>query len=70
MEDNELKAFTEALKPGKGRLEEWLEVNNEAECRAAIHALVAAERERCARWYAEQGWLLDEEDVPDAMRKI
>lgn len=27
-----------------------------------------AEREACAMWYAEKGWLLDEDDVPDAMR--
>ena len=30
---------------------------------------VAAERERLAKWYATSGWLLDEDDVPDAMRK-
>ena len=29
---------------------------------------VAAEREDCAKWYAEEGWLLDEEDVPAAIR--
>ena len=29
---------------------------------------VAAEREECAKWYAEKGWLLDEEDVPAAIR--
>ena len=29
---------------------------------------VAAERKECAKWYAEEGWLLDEEDVPAAIR--
>ena len=29
---------------------------------------VAKEREECAKWYAERGWLLDEEDVPAAIR--
>ena len=29
---------------------------------------VAAERKECAKWYAEKGWLLDEEDVPAAIR--
>lgn len=28
-----------------------------------------AEREACATWYDEKGWLLDEDDVADAMRK-
>lgn len=32
-------------------------------------AVEVAERERLAQWYAEKGWLLDEDDVPDAMRK-
>ncbi len=27
-----------------------------------------AEREDIATWYAKEGWLLDEEDVPDAIR--
>ena len=32
-------------------------------------ALVAArEREKCAVWHSKEGWLLDEDDVPDAMR--
>jgi len=35
----------------------------------AFAALVAAkEREDCAKWYAEKGWLLDKEDVPAAIR--
>lgn len=29
---------------------------------------VAKERDECAKWYAERGWLLDEEDVPAAIR--
>ena len=40
-----------------------------AQMRLYALAAVAAERERCAQWYAEKGWLLDEDDVPDAMRK-
>ena len=36
---------------------------------AALDAAVAAERERLAKWYAETGWLLDEDDVADAMRR-
>ena len=28
---------------------------------------VAREREDCAKWYAEEGWLLDEQDVPAAI---
>ena len=32
-------------------------------------ALAAArEREACAVWHSKEGWLLDEDDVPDAMR--
>ena len=30
---------------------------------------IAAEREACAKWYSDKGWLLDEDDVADAMRK-
>jgi len=33
-----------------------------------LRRAVAAEREECAKWYAEKGWLLDEEDVPAAIR--
>lgn len=33
-----------------------------------IAAAVAAEREACAKWYAEEGYLLDEDDVPSAIR--
>jgi hypothetical protein len=29
---------------------------------------VKAEREACAKWYEEKGWLLDENDVADAIR--
>jgi hypothetical protein len=32
-------------------------------------AIQAAERERLALWYAEKGFMLDEDDVPGAMRK-
>jgi len=35
----------------------------------AFEALVRAdEREAIANWYRENGWLLDEDDVPDAIR--
>ena len=30
--------------------------------------VAAAEREACAKWYKEEGWLLDEEDAPDSIR--
>lgn len=29
---------------------------------------VIAEREACAKWYEDKGWLLDENDVADAIR--
>jgi hypothetical protein len=33
-------------------------------------AAEAAALERAAQWYVETGWLLDEDDVPDAIRKL
>ena len=41
------------------RAELWLKRINEA---------VAEEREACAKWYENAGWLLDESDVADAIR--
>ena len=46
---------------------EWSEAV-EAECKALIEAAVLAEREACAKWYEDKGWLLDESDVADAIR--
>ena len=40
----------------------------EAEYKAQIEAAVLAEREACAKWYEDKGWLLDESDVADAIR--
>ena len=34
-----------------------------------VREFIYAEREACAKWYKEKGWLLDEEDVADAMLK-
>lgn len=28
------------------------------------------ERQRIARWHDEEGWLLDEDDIPDAIRNL
>ena len=39
-----------------------------AEYKAQIEAAVLAEREACAKWYEDKGWLLDENDVADAIR--
>ena len=39
-------AFAEAVGGARGQLDAWLECNNEAEVRAHIDALIAAERER------------------------
>ena len=36
----------------------------------ALKARLAEERERIASWYKDKGWLLDEEDVPDAIRSM
>jgi hypothetical protein len=44
---------------GFKRAELWLKRINEA---------VLAEREACAKWYENAGWLLDESDVADAIR--
>ena len=49
MINSKLNSFSEALHCGNGQLDAWLEVHSEAECRTAIHALVAAERERWAQ---------------------
>ena len=40
----------------------------EVEYKAQIEAAVLAEREACAKWYEDKGWLLDESDVADAIR--
>jgi hypothetical protein len=44
---------------GFDKAELWLKRINEA---------VLAEREACAKWYENAGWLLDESDVADAIR--
>ena len=33
-----------------------------------VAVMVADEREACAKWYEDKGWLLDESDVADAIR--
>lgn len=49
----------------------WAELWSEAQAqlRIVVGAIASVEREACAKWYAEKGWLLDEDDIPDAMRK-
>ena len=37
---------------------------------AFANAVEAAMLERMVKWYSEHGWLLDEDDVPGAMRAI
>jgi hypothetical protein len=44
---------------GFDKAELWIKRINEA---------VAEEREACAKWYENAGWLLDESDVADAIR--
>lgn len=34
----------------------------------AINAAVMAEREAIAQWYEADGWIMDESDIPDAIR--
>lgn len=43
MKESELALFREAVNGERGQLDAWLELNNEAEVRAAIKALVRAE---------------------------
>ena len=40
----------------------------QAEADARVKAAVEAERERIADWYEDEGWLLDEGHVADAIR--
>lgn len=39
-----------------------------ANLRAQLAKAVAEERESIAKWYADEGWLLDEDDIPAAIR--
>lgn len=36
--------------------------------RSQLAKAVAEERESIAKWYAAEGWLLDEDDIPAAIR--
>ena len=33
-----------------------------------VNKAIEEEREACAKWYEDKGWLLDESDVADAIR--
>ena len=68
MKDDEFTALCEAHSFGAVARNEFAMIPR-AMLKDLVDAGVAAERERLAKWYATSGWLLDEEDVSDAMRK-
>lgn len=37
---------------------------------SALREMIAVVYEECASWYAKEGWLLDEDDVPGAIRAL
>ena len=37
---------------------------------SALREMIAGVYEECASWYANEGWLLDEDDVSDAIRAL
>lgn len=53
--ENHITEFLEALNGCRGEFDAWLEVNDEAECKAAIFGAISLERERCAKIVENEG---------------